>query len=70
VRPVPTRKSLNAVAVPNVGSHILSLWLGITGIWLAYIADEWVRGFLVWRRWRTGGWWSSARASARQVRHR
>ncbi len=61
---------LSFVLCLAVGSHILSLWWGITGIWLAYIADEWVRGFLVWRRWRTGGWWSSARASARQVRHR
>ena len=53
-----------------VGSYVMSLWWGITGIWLAYIADEWVRGFLAWQRWRTGGWWSSARASARYVRHR
>ena len=61
---------LSFVLCLAVGSHVLSLWWGITGIWLAYIADEWVRGFLVWRRWRTGGWWSSARASARHVRHR
>lgn len=60
---------LSFVLCLAVGSHVLSLWWGITGIWLAYIADEWVRGFLVWRRWRTGGWWSTARASARHVRH-
>ncbi|MEY4257839.1 MAG: hypothetical protein RJA56_740, partial [Pseudomonadota bacterium] len=61
---------LSFVLCLAVGSHVLSLWWGITGIWLAYIADEFVRGLLVWRRWRTGGWWSSARASARHIRHR
>jgi Na+-driven multidrug efflux pump len=61
---------LSFVLCLAVGSHVMSLWWGITGIWLAYIADEWVRGFFAWRRWQTGGWWSSARASARHVRHR
>jgi Na+-driven multidrug efflux pump len=41
---------LSFVLCLAVGSHVLSLWWGITGNCLAYIADEWVRGFLVWRR--------------------
>lgn len=40
--------------------------LGLTGLWIAYAADEWLRGLLMWRRWRRLGWVPFARG----VRHR
>ena len=41
-----------------LGAH---LELGLPGVWLAYIADEWLRGLLMWRRWATLGWLPHAR---------
>ncbi len=29
---------------------------GLIGIWVAFIADEWVRGLALWARWRTRKW--------------
>lgn len=46
-----------------LGSH---LGLGLPGVWIAYAADEWLRGLLMWRRWATLRWVPHARAS----RHR
>jgi putative MATE family efflux protein len=46
-----------------LGSH---LGLGLPGLWIAYAADEWLRGLLMWRRWSTLAWLPHARAS----RHR
>lgn len=40
--------------------------LGLTGLWIANAADEWLRGLLMWRRWRRLGWVPFARG----VRHR
>jgi Na+-driven multidrug efflux pump len=39
-------------------SYTLSLYfeLGLIGIWLAFIADEWLRGLLVLWRWRRREW--------------
>lgn len=34
---------------------------GLPGLWLAYTADEWIRGLLMWRRWATLGWVPHAR---------
>jgi putative MATE family efflux protein len=42
--------------------------LGLAGIWLAYAADEWMRGLLMWHRWSTHGWLSHARAVRRRMR--
>ena len=47
-----------------LGSHF---GLGLVGVWLAYIADEWVRGLLMWRRWATLAWVPHARASRRRL---
>ena len=44
------------------------LGLGLTGLWIAYAADEWIRGLLMWRRWATLGWVPSARAAHRRLR--
>nr|WP_089741409.1 MATE family efflux transporter [Gracilibacillus ureilyticus] len=32
------------------------LGLGLTGIWIGFIADEWLRGMLMLRRWRSKVW--------------
>lgn len=44
------------------------LGLGLVGVWIAYAADEWIRGLLMWRRWATLGWLPHARAAHRRVR--
>ncbi|GAE33967.1 MATE family efflux transporter [Halalkalibacter akibai] len=33
---------------------------GLIGIWLAFIADEWVRGIALWARWKNRKWESKA----------
>lgn len=32
------------------------LGLGLTGIWISFIADEWIRGMFMLRRWRQRDW--------------
>ena len=44
------------------------LGLGLVGLWIAYTADEWIRGLLMWRRWATQGWVPHARATHRRLR--
>jgi len=44
------------------------LGLGLVGVWIAYAADEWVRGLIMVARWRGRGWTRHARASQRRVR--
>jgi Na+-driven multidrug efflux pump len=43
-----------------LGSHF---GLGLPGVWLAYAADEWLRGLLMWRRWSSLAWVPHARRS-------
>ena len=43
------------------------LGLGLPGVWMAYAADEWLRGLIMWRRWATLGWVPHARASRRRL---
>lgn len=52
------------------GSWFLSVHLGwgLVGVWIAYAADEWIRGLLMWRRWATLGWLPHARAAHRKLR--
>jgi putative MATE family efflux protein len=50
-----------------LGAH---LGLGLVGVWIAYAADEWVRGLLSWRRWATHGWVPAARQMHRRLRQR
>lgn len=58
--------------VLGVGSWFLGihLGLGLTGVWIAYVADEWIRGLLMWRRWVRHGWVPHARATHRRLRRR
>jgi len=47
-----------------LGSHF---GLGLSGVWLAYAADEWLRGLIMWRRWATLAWVPHARESRRRL---
>jgi putative MATE family efflux protein len=52
------------------GSWLLGVhwgW-GLAGVWVAYAADEWIRGLLMWRRWLTQGWVPHARATHARMR--
>ena len=52
------------------GSWLLGihLGLGLPGLWIAYAADEWIRGLLMWRRWARHDWVPAARATHRRLR--
>ena len=41
---------------------------GLPGVWMAYIADEWLRGLLMWRRWARLDWIPQARQIHRRLR--
>jgi putative MATE family efflux protein len=41
---------------------------GLVGLWIAYAADEWLRGLIMWWRWRRLHWLPHARSSRRRVR--
>ena len=52
------------------GSWVLGVhwgW-GLTGVWVAYAADEWLRGLLMWRRWLTLAWVPHARTTHARMR--
>ncbi len=34
--------------------------LGLVGVWIAFISDEWLRGLLMLRRWRSKAWLSKS----------
>jgi len=48
------------------GAWLLGIRLhwGLPGIWIAMAVDEWLRGLVMWRRWRSGVWQSSRRLEA------
>ncbi len=54
--------------VLGLGSYLLGRSFGLPGIFIAYAADEWVRGLLVLARWRWHGWVPHARNAQRRVR--
>lgn len=51
------------------GSWLFGLHFGwgLPGVWLAYTADEWIRGLLMWRRWARHDWVPYARATHRRM---
>ncbi|CAM3905320.1 MATE family efflux transporter [Lederbergia lenta] len=53
--------SMWGVSVPL--SYILGIYfeMGLIGVWIAFIADEWLRGILMLRRWKARGWLEKTR---------
>ncbi len=51
------------------GSWLLGVHygLGLVGVWIAYAADEWVRGLMMVARWVGHGWVGAARRTRRRV---
>lgn len=51
------------------GSWLLGAQLGwgLVGVWVAYAADEWLRGLLNWWRWSRLGWLPAARQMHRRL---
>lgn len=45
----------------------LRLHYGLTGIWIAMMAEEWLRGLLMARRWSQRGWFQHAARSRAEV---
>jgi Na+-driven multidrug efflux pump len=62
--------AVSMVLVLAAGSWFLGvhLGLGLPGLWIAYAADEWVRGLLMWRRWRRLQWVPHARRARMRMR--
>jgi putative MATE family efflux protein len=52
------------------GSWLLGVHfgLGLAGVWIAYTADEWIRGLLMAARWHWRGWLPHARVARRRAR--
>jgi putative MATE family efflux protein len=61
--------ALSMAIVLAGGSWLLGSYfgLGLTGVWIAYAADEWLRGLLMWRRWSRLAWVPHARAARRRL---
>ena len=57
------------VLVMGFGSWLLGVHfgMGLTGVWIAYTLDEWVRGGTMAVRWFRLGWVKQAVASRRLV---
>lgn len=58
------------VLVLGFGSYLLGRAFGLPGIFIAYAADEWVRGLMMMARWHWYGWLPNARTTQRRVRRR
>ncbi len=56
------------VLVLGLGSYLLGRKFGLPGIWVAYVADECLRGLLMWWRWRRRGWLTHAHETVRALR--
>lgn len=54
--------SMWGVAVPLAWFLGLHLHWGLPGVWLAFTADEWVRGLSMYARWKSRVWEKHARA--------
>lgn len=52
------------------GSWLLGVYfgMGLIGVWIAYAADEWIRGLIMWRRWVSYAWLPYAKMSRRRAR--
>ncbi|HEX8603431.1 MAG TPA: MATE family efflux transporter [Pseudoduganella sp.] len=54
------------------GSWVLGIHFGfgLAGLYIAFAADEWIRGLIMWRRWAVQAWVPHARAARRKLRPR
>lgn len=59
--------SMWGVAVPLAWLLGLHWGWGLTGIWIAFAADEWVRGLAMYARWKSRVWEKHAHAIRAQV---
>jgi Na+-driven multidrug efflux pump len=59
---------VSIVGVLGFGSMLLAQRYGLVGIWLAYAADELIRGALMFWRWETHGWVAHAREIHQRLR--
>nr|WGD76607.1 MATE family efflux transporter [Bacillus subtilis] len=48
--------SMWGIGLPLAYLFGIHLGFGLAGIWISFIADEWVRGILMYRRWRSRIW--------------
>ena len=62
--------ALSMLLVLAGGSWLFGVVLGwgLPGVWLAYAADEWIRGLIMWRRWARQQWVPHARASRKRLK--
>jgi Na+-driven multidrug efflux pump len=60
----------SAILLLGVGSYVLGRKYGLPGIWVAYVADECLRGLLMWWRWHKQGWLPNARRAIKSIRKR
>ncbi|MEY4505959.1 MAG: hypothetical protein RL297_537 [Pseudomonadota bacterium] len=56
------------VFILGLGSWLLGQRWGLNGIWLAYVLDECLRGYLMWWRWQRRGWLAKARSTVRALK--
>lgn len=52
--------SMWGIGLPIAYIFGIQLGFGLAGIWFSFIADEWVRGILMYRRWRSKMWLQKA----------
>jgi putative MATE family efflux protein len=64
--------ALSMLLVLAGGSWLFGVVLGwgLPGVWLAYAADEWIRGLIMWRRWARQHWVPHARAARQRLKPR
>jgi Na+-driven multidrug efflux pump len=61
--------ALSMLLVMAGGSWLLGVYfqLGLVGVWIAYAADEWLRGLIMAARWLRLGWVPLAVATRRRI---
>ncbi len=59
--------SMWCVMVPLAWLLGLRLHLGLPGVWVALLADEWTRGLLMYRRWKSRRWMKYAERSRARI---
>jgi Na+-driven multidrug efflux pump len=61
--------ALSMLVILAGGSWLLGhvMGLGLVGVWIAYAADEWLRGLIMWRRWASRAWVPQARRARQRL---